>query len=138
MAQKGFSLLELLIVVTIVGILAAVAIPAYSDFVTRTKLSEIFLLLDKAATAASEYHSIHESGFPSDIGLIQPAGTQRYGPIEVISANQREGSYGIRNLKNFPPPVLNRHLYIRITYDPATGYSKSWDTDLPHKFHPRE
>jgi len=136
--KKGVTLVELLVVVAVVGILAAGTIPAYSDFITRAKLSELFLLLDRAATAASEYHSIHESDFPSDIGLIQPAGTQRYGPIEVISANQREGSYGIRNLKNLPPPVLNRHLYIRITYDPATGYSKSWDTDLPHKFHPRE
>lgn len=52
--QKGFTLIELMIVVAIVGILAAVAIPAYSDYTTRAKVSEGLSLAAGAKTAVSE------------------------------------------------------------------------------------
>ena len=52
--QKGFTLIELMIVVAIVGILAAVAIPAYSDYTTRAKVTEGLSLAAGAKTAVSE------------------------------------------------------------------------------------
>ena len=49
-AQKGFTLIELMIVVAIIGILAAIAIPAYSDYTARAQVSEATVLLDGAKT----------------------------------------------------------------------------------------
>lgn len=55
--QKGFTLIELMIVVAIIGILAAVALPAYQDYTKRSHVSEGLALAGGAKTAVTEYYS---------------------------------------------------------------------------------
>lgn len=54
--QAGFTLIELMIVVAIIGILAAVAIPAYQDYTIRAKVTEAMSIASQAKTAVSEYY----------------------------------------------------------------------------------
>ena len=70
--QKGFTLIELMIVVAIIGILAAVALPAYQDYTVRAKASELILAMDPAKLAVSEYAQAN-SALPAGNSML--AGT---------------------------------------------------------------
>ncbi|HEZ6636868.1 TPA: pilin [Neisseria meningitidis] len=69
--QKGFTLIELMIVIAIVGILAAVALPAYQDYTARAQVSEAILLAEGQKSAVTEYYLNHGKwpGNNSDAGV---------------------------------------------------------------------
>ena len=76
--QQGFTLIELMIVVAIIGILAAIALPAYQDYTARAQMSEAMSLASGARTAVTEYWQ-SSGGWPddnADAGLAQSTSIQ--------------------------------------------------------------
>ncbi|HFA4046179.1 TPA: pilin, partial [Neisseria gonorrhoeae] len=73
--QKGFTLIELMIVIAIVGILAAVALPAYQDYTARAQVSEAILLAEGQKSAVTEYY-LNNGKWPKNngaAGVASPA-----------------------------------------------------------------
>ena len=66
--QKGFTLIELMIVVAIIGILAAIALPAYQDYTKRAKLSEVILAASACRTTITEVYQSANSGTTMSAG----------------------------------------------------------------------
>ncbi len=77
--QKGFTLIELMIVVAIIGILAAVALPAYQDYTIRAKMSEVILAMSACRTSITE---VYQSG-PTTAPIADGWG------CEILTASQQ-------------------------------------------------
>src|SRR5437867_11777599 len=71
--QKGFTLIELMIVVAIIGILAAVALPAYQDYTIRAKMPEVILGMSACRTSITE---VYQSG-PAVAPVVKGCGCER-------------------------------------------------------------
>ncbi|MGZ8200599.1 MAG: pilin [Methylosarcina sp.] len=89
--QQGFTLIELMIVVAIIGILAAVAIPAYKDYTTRAKMSEVLVMMEPAKLAVAETVSsmgtlgtfITAGGTEAEAGYEFPGATDYVNSITI-------------------------------------------------------
>ncbi len=81
-AQQGFTLIELMIVIAIIGILAAVALPAYQNYTVRAKASELILASSVGKQLISEY-AIINNAIPSDTQISVPDITT--GMVEGVS-----------------------------------------------------
>ncbi|ENX2568151.1 pilin, partial [Neisseria gonorrhoeae] len=89
--QKGFTLIELMIVIAIVGILAAVALPAYQDYTARAQVSEAILLAEGQKSAVTEYYP-NNGEWPANNGA---AGVASPGEIKGKYVKQVEIKNGV-------------------------------------------
>ncbi|HET9699648.1 MAG TPA: pilin [Burkholderiales bacterium] len=129
--QKGFTLIELMIVVAIIGILAAVAIPAYNDYTARAQATEAFTMVDSLRTPTLE-------GFlQTGVWALPPNATTAGRYVATIVEGGGPGAYTL--VVTFANANVNSKiagLTVTFTYDDGDG---SWacTTTLPAEIQPK-
>ena len=90
--QKGFTLIELMIVVAIVGILAAIAIPAYKDYIARSKVSECAATMGACKTSITEYFNTRNV-FPADVSAAGCSESESQYCAGITAVDQAANSF---------------------------------------------
>jgi type IV pilus assembly protein PilE len=131
--QRGFTLIEVMISVAIVGILMAVALPAYSDYVIRGRLSEAFTALGGAQPAAEQFWSNNRTYVGFDTGGSFPTATNNF---TFALSNASASSYtvtatGIGKMNGFSYSIDQNGT--RVTVASPTGWGTSATCWVDHK-----
>ena len=117
--QKGFTLIELMIVVAIIGILAAVALPAYQDYTVRAKVSEMILAASAAKTAVAESAQVN-GGMPLTASLALQATSSKF--VLGVSYTSTASTTGVITVVgNGEPKIANKEVDFTGTFNSATG-----------------
>jgi len=116
--QKGFTLIELMIVIAIIGILLAIAIPAYSDYTVRARTVECVNNLALLKTGVSEYYLSHSPNvFPSTIASVGSSQPTKMCAAALLAA-------GVLNISSIPAATGAATATV-ITMTPVPGISNA-------------
>ncbi|WP_018863853.1 pilin [Thioalkalivibrio sp. ARh3] len=134
--QQGFTLIELMIVVAIIGILAAIALPAYQDYTARAQVSEGMSLLAGARTVAAE--DFYSNGEWPDDARLGDLGVATSSEFVSALASENAASTGgdlVVTLQN----ITGQSDGSTITFSYDTSADPQWTctTDLPSSIAPR-
>jgi type IV pilus assembly protein PilA len=116
--QKGFTLIELMIVVAIIGILAAVALPAYQDYTIRARVSELMLAASSARTAVTEAAQLINS-----LGIASAASAIAISPTKFVSSGSVSDS-GVVVIN--ATPALGTTAFSLVLSPTWTGQTVNW------------
>jgi len=138
--QKGFTLIELMIVVAIIAILAAIAIPAYQDYVVRSQVSEGMSLADGSKTAIAEFYSNY-GHFPlnnTSAGLASAASiTGKY--VTQLDVSTKTGTIQVKFGNKANSKITGDLLVLSaVAHDGSTEWhcSSAGGTTIPDKYLP--
>jgi type IV pilus assembly protein PilA len=133
-SKEGFTLIELLIVVAIVGVLASIAIPAYTDYVKRSRMAEVLTAMDAIAQGAAEYHG-SVGYFPDASYTAQNLAhfSELYAALDIVNGSnsdeilvQAAFNSSLDLIKDGNPSNCG-DLVMRVNFNNVNGYGKDWD-----------
>jgi type IV pilus assembly protein PilA len=135
--QQGFTLIELMIVVAIIGILAAIAIPAYQDYVIRSQIAEGLQLVGSAKVAASEYYQSTASFATSNTQAGLTAATSIRGKyvtqVEISGSGVIQVTFGNDANAEISGAVLS---FTPTSHTGSISWECNGDAALPSKYLP--